>query len=176
MGINWHDLLVPTVSLWEIMLRGSVIYLFLVVMMRLFRRDSGALGTADLMVIVVIADAAQNALSADYHSLTEGAVLIATIFAWNYGLDWLSFRSPLVRKLLQPDPLLLVNKGVVQRKNLRSEMLTLDDLKEQLREHGVDDISQVRRCYLEADGRFSVLLFGKQGGGGGEQAAAGQHG
>jgi uncharacterized membrane protein YcaP (DUF421 family) len=176
MGINWHDLFVPTVSLWEIILRGSVIYLFLVLMMRLFRRDSGALGTADLMVIVIIADAAQNALSADYHSLTEGALLITTIFAWNYGLDWLSFRSPAVRRLLQPDPLLLVNKGVVQRKNLRSEMLTLDDLKEQLREHGVDDISQVRRCYLEADGRFSVLLFGKQGGTAGEQATAGQQG
>ena len=176
MGIHWHDLLVPTVSLWEIILRGSAIYLFLVVMMRLFRRNSGALGTADLMLVVIIADAAQNAISADYHSLTEGAVLIATIFAWNHGLDWLSFRSPAVRKLLQPSPLLLVNDGVVQRKNLRSEMLTLDDLKEQLREHGVDDLARVRRCYLEADGRFSVLLAGKQGGSQGEQATAGQHG
>lgn len=163
MAINWHDLFVPTVSLWEMILRGSATYLFLVFMMRLFRRDSGALGTADLMVIVIIADAAQNAMSADYHSLTEGATLIATIFAWNYGLDWLSYRSPFVRKLLQPEPLLLIEDGKVQRKHLKAEMLTMDDLMEQLREHGVDQVKAVRRCFLEADGHLSVLLYGKQG-------------
>lgn len=173
MGINWHELLVPTISLWEMVLRGTAIYLFLVIMMRLFRRDSGALGTADLMVVVVIADAAQNAMSADYHSITEGAVLIATIFGWNYGLDWAAFRSPLVRRLLQPDPLLLVKDGVINRKHLRSEMLTKDDLMEQLREHGVDDLRSVRECYLEADGRVSVLLVGGQGAEAGQRKAGG---
>jgi uncharacterized membrane protein YcaP (DUF421 family) len=126
-------------------------------MLRLFRRDAGALGAADLLVIVIIADAAQNAMSVEYHSLTEGAVLIATIFGWNYGLDWLSYRSPAVRKLLQPAPLLLVRNGQIQRRNLRAELLTVDDLMAQLRQHGVEDVAVVRRCYLEGDGHLSVI-------------------
>jgi uncharacterized membrane protein YcaP (DUF421 family) len=173
MDIDWQGMFVPTVSLWEMVLRGSAVYLVLIAMMRLFRRDSGALGTADLLVVVIIADAAQNALAADYHSLTEGTVLIATIFAWNYGLDWLSFRSPVVRKLLQPDPLLLINDGKVNRRNMRSEMLTMDDLMEQLREHGIDDVKTVRRSFLEADGHLSVLLYSRLGDGEGPPDRAG---
>lgn len=159
MAIDWHAMFVPTMSLWELVLRGSAIYLFLTVMLRLFRRDAGALGTADLLVIVIIADAAQNGMAGEYHSVTEGAVLIATIFAWNYGLDWLTYRSPLVRRLLEPAPLLLIKNGRVLDRNLRAEMLTVDDLMEQLREHGVDDVARVRRCLLESDGQVSVLQY-----------------
>lgn len=156
-SIDWHSLFVPSMSLLELVLRGTAVYLFLIVMLRLFRRDAGALGAADLLVIVIIADAAQNAMSVQYHSLTEGAVLIATIFGWNYGLDWLSYRSTAVRQLLQPAPLLLVRNGQLQRRNLRAEMLTVDDLMAQLRQHGIEKIESVRRCYLEGDGHLSVI-------------------
>jgi uncharacterized membrane protein YcaP (DUF421 family) len=155
--IDWHGLLVPTVSLLELVLRGSVVYLGILLLMRVLRREAGALSTADLLVIVLVADAAQNAMSSEYHSITEGAVLVATIFGWNYLLDWLAFRYPRVHSLLHPAPLLLVKDGRVQRRNLRSEMITLDDLKEQLREQGVADLTQVKKCYLEADGRLSVI-------------------
>jgi uncharacterized membrane protein YcaP (DUF421 family) len=106
---------------------------------------------------VLVADAAQNAMAADYHSLTEGAVLVSTIFAWNYGLDWLGFRFPLVHRLLNPPPLLLVENGRIQHRNLRAELLTRSDLEEHLREHGVKDISEVSRCFLEGDGHMSVV-------------------
>lgn len=157
LDIDWHGMFVPTVSLLEIVLRGSAVYLIILVLLRLFRREAGTLGTTDLIVIVLVADAAQNAMSADYHSITEGLVLVATIFAWNYGLDWLGFRYPWAYRLLHPSPLLLVSEGRVQRRNLRSEMLTMEDLMEQLREQGVDDVRQVKKCFLEADGRLSVL-------------------
>ena len=115
------------------------------------------MSTADLLVIVLVADAAQNAMAAEYKSITEGIVLVATIFAWNYALDWLGYRYRWVYRLLHPAPLLLVKDGRVQRRNLRSELLTLDDLREQLREQGIDDVGQVKRCYLEADGHLSVI-------------------
>jgi uncharacterized membrane protein YcaP (DUF421 family) len=155
--VDWHNLLVPTVSLLELVLRGSAIYLGILVLMRVLRREAGALSTADLLVVVLVADAAQNAMASEYHSITEGAVLVATIFGWNYLLDWLAFRYPWVHSLLHPAPLLLVKDGRVQRRNLRSEMLTLDDLKEQLREQGVAELAQVKRCYLEPDGHLSVI-------------------
>jgi uncharacterized membrane protein YcaP (DUF421 family) len=156
-AVDWHALLVPTVSLLELVLRGSAMYLFVFAAMRLFRREAGALSTADLLVVVLVADAAQNAMASEYHSLTEGAVLVATIFAWNYGLDWLGYRFPRVHRLLNPPPLLLIEHGRVQRRNLRAEMLTKADLVEQLREHGIEDFAEVSRCYLEGDGHLSVI-------------------
>ena len=158
--IEWRDVLVPTVSLLELVLRGSAVYLFVLVALRVFRREQGALSTADLLVVVLVADAAQNAMASEYHSITEGAVLVATIFGWNYLLDWLAFRFPRFHALLHPAPLLLIRNGRIQRHNLRAEMLTLADLKGQLREQGVDTISQVKRCYLESDGRLSVIRQG----------------
>ncbi len=157
MSIDWHELLVPSVSLAELVLRGSAMYLFILAAMRLFRREAGALGTADLLVIVLVADAAQNAMAAEYHSLTEGVVLVATIYGWNYLLDWLAFRSPAVYRLLNQAPLPLVRDGRVLRKNMRSEMLTLEDLMEQLREQGVERVADVKRCFLESDGRLSII-------------------
>jgi len=155
--MNWHEMFVPTVSLLEIVLRGSAMYLVILVLLRILRRDSGGMGTADLLVIVLVADAAQNAMAAEYKSITEGVVLVATIFGWNYLLDWLAFRSKRVYRLLHPKPLPLIRDGVVLRRNLKSEMLTREDLMEQLREQGVEQVTQVKRCYLEADGHLSVI-------------------
>ena len=76
-SIDWHAMFVPTVSLLEIVLRGSAVYLSIVALMRLFRREAGTLSTTDLIVVVLVADAAQNAMAADYHSITEGLVLVA---------------------------------------------------------------------------------------------------
>ena len=92
--VDWHNLLVPTVSLLELVLRGSAVYLGILVLMRVLRREAGALSTADLLVVVLVADAAQNAMASEYHSITEGAVLVATIFGWNYLLDWLGIDIP----------------------------------------------------------------------------------
>jgi len=156
-AVDWHALLVPTVSLLELVLRGSVMYLFVLAAMRFFRRESGTLSTADLLVVVLIADAAQNAMASEYHSLTEGVVLIATIFAWNYGLDWLGFRFARLHRLLNPPPLLLIENGRLLGRNLRAELLTKADLAAHLREQGIEDFAEVSRCYLEGDGRLSVI-------------------
>ena len=155
--IDWRAVFVPTVNLLELVLRGSIIYLLILVALRLFRREAGALSTADLIVIVLVADAAQNAMGSDYKSIPEGAILVATIFGWNYVIDQLAYRYRWVHRLLHPPPLELVRDGTVNRRNLRKELLTMDDLSEQLREHGIENLAQVRRCHLEADGHLSVI-------------------
>jgi uncharacterized membrane protein YcaP (DUF421 family) len=157
LAIDWREVFVPSMSLLELIFRGSILYLTILALLRILRREAGAMGTADLLVIVLVADAAQNAMAAEYKSITEGIVLVGTIFAWNYALDWLGYRYRWVYRLLHPAPLLLVKDGRVQRRNLRSEMLTLDDLLEQLREQGIDDLGLVKRCHLEADGHLSVI-------------------
>ena len=83
-------------------------YLLILAGFRIFRRDAGSLSVSDLLVVVLIADAAQNGLAGEYKSLTEGAVVVATIFMWNFALDWLAYRSRFVYGLLNPPSLLLV--------------------------------------------------------------------
>jgi uncharacterized membrane protein YcaP (DUF421 family) len=156
-AVDWHGLFVPSVSILELILRGSLMYLFVFVAMRLLRRESGALSTADLLVLVLVADAAQNAMASEYHSITEGTILVATIFGWNYALDWLAYRFHRVHRLLNPPPLLLIENGRLKMRNLRAEMLTEADLAMHLREQGVEEFAEVRRCYLEGDGHISVI-------------------
>lgn len=157
LAVDWHTLFVPSVSLLELFIRGSIMYVLILAAMRVFRREGGALSIPDLLVVVLVADAAQNAMAAEYHSVTEGALLVATIFLWNFLLDWLSYRSRWVYRLLHPAPLPLVKDGKVQRRNLKAELLTMDDLQSQLRQHGIESLDEVKLCCLETDGHLSVI-------------------
>jgi uncharacterized membrane protein YcaP (DUF421 family) len=161
-GIDLEKLFVPQEPLLEMVLRGSITYLFIFIALRFLRREASGLGTPDLLFLVIIADAAQSGMAGDARTLTEGLVLVSTIFAWNFILDWLGFRFRWAHKLLIGEPLLLVAQGKIQWKNLRKELLTRDDLLEQLREQEVEDVSEVERCFLEPDGKLSVLKRDKQ--------------
>jgi len=156
-GINWHNLFIPSESLAELFLRGSLMYLFILLLMRVFRREAGTLSIPDLLVVVLVADAAQNGMSANYRSVTEAVILVGTIFLWDFALDWLSFHSRAVHRLLHHPPLPLVKDGVILRRNLRSELLTVDDLLAQLREQGVNDVREVQCSFIESDGHLSVV-------------------
>jgi uncharacterized membrane protein YcaP (DUF421 family) len=142
----------------ELVLRGSAIFWFLFLVFRfVLRRDVGALGLADVLLLVIVADASQNAMSGDYTTISEGLILVGTIIGWNWLLDWLAFRSRLVRRFVEPDRLMLIDDGKPQFRNLRRQYITLEDLKAQLRLHGVESLDEVRKCYLEGDGEISVI-------------------
>ena len=84
---DWRQMFVPSVSPLELVIRGSIMYLAILAAMRIFRRQAGSLNTADLLVVVLVADAAQNGMASEYKSVTDGLVLVGTIYAWNYLLD-----------------------------------------------------------------------------------------
>jgi uncharacterized membrane protein YcaP (DUF421 family) len=139
-------------------IRGSAMYLFLFVLFRVvIRRRLGSIGMADILVIVIIADAAQNGMSGDYRSVTEGAILVGTIVALNVFTDWLTYISPRLQKILEPPPLLLIDRGRLIRRNMRIEFVSEDELRAKLREHGVTDYRQVDKAYLETEGELSVI-------------------
>lgn len=147
-----------TMSPVEIVIRGTVVYWLLFLIFRfILRRDIGSVTIADVLVLILIADASQNAMAGEYRTVSEGALLIATIVGWNHTLDWASFRSPWVSRLVSPPPLLLVRHGKVLQRNLQQELITTDELLSKLREHGVEDVSRVRKAYMEPDGSISVL-------------------
>src|SRR5215510_9656083 len=105
--IDWRSVFFPSVGVAEIFLRGTIVYFFLFFILRLLRREAGAIGISDLLLVVLIADAAQNAMSSDYKSVTDGLILVSSIAFWDYFLDWLGYRFPSVRRFIRPPPLLL---------------------------------------------------------------------
>jgi uncharacterized membrane protein YcaP (DUF421 family) len=142
----------------EIIVRGSVVYLALYFLLRVvLKRESGTTGVTDLLVIVLIADAAQNAMADDYRSITDGLILVATIVGWSYLLDFLAYRFPTMRRIIRPHTVPLVKGGKIIQRNIAREMITEEELRSQLRLQGVDDPGDVDRVYIEPDGRFSVL-------------------
>jgi uncharacterized membrane protein YcaP (DUF421 family) len=144
----------------ELLLRGTLMYWFIYLLFRyVLRRDVGSIAIADILLLVLVADAAQNALAGAYTTVSEGALLVATIAGWNYLLDWASYRFEIFRRLAEAPPLPLIRHGRVLRANLRHEMLTLDDLHAKLREQGVEDVRQVKAAFMESDGMISVLRF-----------------
>jgi uncharacterized membrane protein YcaP (DUF421 family) len=156
--IDWSQMLDFSMSPIELFIRGTVIYLFLFFVFRFVsRRDAGSLSVSDLLVLVIIADAAQNAMSGDYKSVTDGVVLISTIVGWSLMLNYLSFRFKSIRRLVLPSPICVVKDGVKQRANLRRQLITDEELNEMLRQHEVEDIAEVKRAYLEPDGQITVL-------------------
>ena len=156
-NIDWRSMFYPTESVAEVVIRGTIMYLGMFVLLRVFRRQAGAVGIADLLVIVVIADAAQNGMAGESKSITEALLLITTIVLWDWFFDWLGFKSPFWERILQPQPLLLIEDGKVIKANLDKEFITEDELLSHLREQGISEMGSVKKCYLESNGHFSVL-------------------
>jgi uncharacterized membrane protein YcaP (DUF421 family) len=158
MSIDWSAVFVPSIGLAEIVLRGTIMYLGLFAVMRFIgRRQAGNFGPADLLVIVLIADAAQNGLGKDYSSVTEGLILVITIVGWEYLIDWLQYRYPALRPILTAPSLTLIENGRVNQANLQRELLTEEELRAQLREKEVVKYDEVKLAKLEGDGRLSVI-------------------
>ena len=162
MTVEWSELFGLSVSPLELIVRGSALYLFLLLLFRVvIKRRIGSIGMADILVLVIISDASQNAMAGEYRTVTDGFILISTIIAWNYVFDWAVFRFPRVQKLLEPAPLLLIDQGRVLWRNLRLEYVTEQELRGKLRTQGVEDPREVAKAYLETDGQISVIKRGK---------------
>src|SRR3954471_6609151 len=124
MTIDLAALFIPETPLLEIFIRGTATYLALFVLLRLtLKRQSGAVGMTDLLVVILIADAAQNAMAGDYRSIADGVVLVATILFWAYAIDWLGYHVPAIERLVHPLPLPLVANGALLPRNMRSELI-----------------------------------------------------
>lgn len=155
------DLFRSGVDPLELVVRGSAIYWFLFLLFRfVLRRDAGAIGIADVLLIVLIADAAQNGMAGDSKTVTDAMVVVTTIAAWNWLLDFLAWRFEPVRRFVEPPPLKLVVHGKLQRHAMRRQLITLDELKSKMREHGIEDLAEVKYAVLESEGEISVIREG----------------
>lgn len=158
--VNWSELFAFSVNPVEIFVRGTVIYWFIFFLFRfLLRRDIGSIAITDVMLLVLIADAASNGMSGGYESITDGCILVATLAGWNYVLNWISFHFAGLRRLIQPPPLAVIRNGKMQRKAMRQELITVEELQSKLREQGIENLDEIKIAHLEEDGEISVLRY-----------------
>ena len=152
-------LFTPTIPLIETLLRGTITYLALFAILR-FLAQRGAVASAsltDLLVLVVIADAAQNAMAAEYTLITDGIILVAIVVFWSYAVDWLSYRFRPIRRFAYPHPEKLIENGEFLRENMKEELITEEQLRGALRVEGIEDVDEVKEASIERNGQISVI-------------------
>lgn len=145
-------------SLGEIALRTVIVYFVLLIAIRFAgKREAGQLTPFDLVVLLLVSNAVQNAMTGDDHSVTGGVVSAITLVVVNYVLVHVTFKTTRLRRMLEGMPVVLVSHGEIQHRNLAREGLSVDGLMSQLRQHEVDSIEKVELAMLEVDGTVSVI-------------------
>ena len=142
----------------ELIIRGVVIYLALLVLMRITgQRESGGLGLTDVLIVVLIAEAAAGGLVGDSRSVTGGIILVATILVCSVAIDAAAYRFPRFSAVLKARPRPLIEDGRLNHELMRREFMTTQEVLSQLRLHGIQDPARVHLAYLEPNGMISVL-------------------
>jgi uncharacterized membrane protein YcaP (DUF421 family) len=163
MNVDWQSIFAIDTPILEIIVRGSVVYWSLFILLRIIgKREAGAIGITDLLVVVLLADAVQSGMIGESHSVTDAIVLVVVILFWSYFLDWIGYRFPWVQRMVHPGSLILVKNGRIIKRHLDKELLTEEELLAELRKKGVDDLQQVKAAYMEGDGHFSVITHNQQ--------------
>jgi uncharacterized membrane protein YcaP (DUF421 family) len=151
------------VPAWNIALRTAAVYAVALIGLRLAgKREIGQMTVFDLVVLLLIANAVQNAMVGPDTSLTGGVLAAVVLLVLNTVLARLRLRWPRLRQLVEGSPTLLVLRGEVLTDHLRREGLDQDTLEAALREHGVANVADVEMAVLEIDGSISVVPAGAE--------------
>jgi uncharacterized membrane protein YcaP (DUF421 family) len=145
-------------SYLHIIFSSVVIYLFMIVAIRLFgKKELSQLSIVDLVLILLISNAVQNAMVGQDTSLSGGLIAATALFLTNFLLKFIFYRFPKFGRFIQGEALLLIYKGKLNEGNIQKSKITLDEIKEVIREHGVATIEEVDLAVLEMDGNISIL-------------------
>jgi uncharacterized membrane protein YcaP (DUF421 family) len=153
----WKDIFVVAVPLAEKVLRPVLVYLFLVVLLRIFgKRELAQLNPFDLVVLLSLSNTVQNAIIGNDNSLTGGLVGAFTLVAFNYTLVRFLMRHRRLDQIFEGRPTVLIDHGHILKKNLARELMTRTELMTVLHRQGFYELSEVERCVLEPGGVFSI--------------------
>lgn len=146
------------VSGWSIVARTVIVYGAVLAGLRLAgKRELGQMTPFDLVVVLLIANAVQNAMVGPDTSVTGGLIAAGVLVALNYGMALARERLPLLRRAVEGSPTLLISDGKFVTGHLRREGLDEDEVLMAIREHGVAGIEDVRVAVLETDGSISIV-------------------
>jgi uncharacterized membrane protein YcaP (DUF421 family) len=143
---------------WEIIVRTAAVYLVVFAGLRLIgKRELGQMTVFDLVVILLISNAVQNAMTGGDNSLIGGLSAAVVLLAINWVLSTLRLRSRLLGKVIEGTPTVLIANGELVRSNLRKEGIEQAEVEMAMREHGIDSAQTVKLAVLEVDGSISFV-------------------
>lgn len=142
----------------DIVLRGIVVFVFLMVLTRVIgRRELSSLQPFDLILLIILGDAVQQGLTQDDYSLTGAMLAVGTIGVLQVATSYVNFRFPRLRSFLDGQPIVVLQDGKAIDKNLKRERLTIDDLAEAARGQGIGTLDDVAWAVMETSGQISFI-------------------
>lgn len=142
----------------DIVLRSLAVYAFMLVAIRITgKKELSQLNTTDVVLVLLISNAVQNALVGNNTSLSGGIVAAAVLFILNYLLKKLMFKNKLLRDFISQQPEILIRNGKLNFEMLSKLGITNEELEEAMREHGVAHYKEVKLAILEVDGNISII-------------------
>ena len=148
-----------SVPWWEFVVRGIVVYLFLLVFMRLtVKRQTGQYEPFDLILLLILSNAVQNSMNACDNSLVGGLISASTLMLCHAALARLAFHFPRVGSWVDGKAQVLIDQGKIDQNLMRQELLTREDVEAALRAGGCLHAHEVERATIETNGQITVVL------------------
>jgi uncharacterized membrane protein YcaP (DUF421 family) len=154
-----ETMFVPSVAVGELILRAAIIYVFVFVLLRMLgKKHVGEMAPFDLVILLILSEAVQNALVADEKSVTGGLVVAGTLFGISQLIGYVTWKSKRAERFLDGAPRVLVRHGTIDRAAMAEEKITHAELIEALRQEGCTTFTKVRYAILENDGAITIGL------------------
>jgi uncharacterized membrane protein YcaP (DUF421 family) len=142
----------------DIAIRAIVLYAFVILVMRVTgRRELSTLGPVDLVLLIVVGDAIQQGLTQDDYSVTGAVIAVSTLATMQVATSYLAFRSKRARRILEGNPIVIIQDGAFVTRNLRRERMTVDEVSESMRLEQIGSVEQVEWGILESNGSISFI-------------------
>lgn len=162
-GGDWHEVFHLSVPVLELFVRASCMYFgFFFLLRAILRRQIGSLGTTDLLLVVLIASSAHNAMGTAHKSITDALLMASMMVGLNVLLQYASQHSTFIARLMHPPAIILVQNGRFHRKQMDNELITEEEILTQMRQQGIDDVKRVKTARLEGDGKISIITIDKK--------------
>jgi len=142
----------------DLVLRAIALYIFVLILMRMVgRRELSSLTPVDLVLLIVLGDALQQGLTQDDYSVTGAVIVITTVALLQVVTSYITYMSRRAKRLIDGDPIVLIEDGRLLERNLRRQRLRPEDVAEEMRREGIGDYDDVRWGILESNGSFSFI-------------------
>lgn len=142
---------------WELVIRCAIVYFFMLFLLRISgKRQIGQLAPFDLVLLLVLSNAVQNAMNAGDNSLLAGIILASTLILLNYLTGWATFKSKRMEALIEGRPEILIHNGKLFENVMKRQKITHHELNAALRDAGCANMSEVHFAVLENNGNITV--------------------
>ncbi len=161
MNASWNDMFQLGVPLLEKILRPILVYVFLVVALRLAgKRELAQLNPFDLVVLLTLSNTVQNAIIGNDNSVLGGLIGASTLLVLNYWVVRFLYGHEKLDRIIEGEPELIIDNGVVNEKMLKADLITLAELQAAARKQGFSSLQEIERAVLDPGGTIS--FFGRK--------------